>query len=156
MMCKLIGLCVVSKHYIINLLCIVLFIYTTGNLLLLYIQPSLLHTEMEKQSLANMTFPFIFKICVKPGYKASMLNSLGYEDVIDYFEGMGPGDSFVGWEGPDGQVNATGSFHNFSRFPIFCVCRYLGVKQDGEKAEGCLESNPGDDFPVHREELEPG
>jgi hypothetical protein len=112
--------CLKHNGVAINLVCLALFTYTMVQLVILYIDPTELNTVIVKKSLTDMTFPLIFKLCIKPGYDVAVLGESGYEEVYKYFKGEVPtkedpqnptigSSSFVGWSGSDGQGNATGA-----------------------------------------------
>ena len=97
------------SSYAIYLVCLAFFGYFMVKLVLSYINPNTLKTTIAQKSLADMDFPLVFKLCVKPGYDLEGLNALGYGDIFDYFKGLtGDNDDFVGWAGKDDLLNATG------------------------------------------------
>ena len=102
-----------SKHSnaLINVVCLILFIYTMVHLVLHYTRPTDLITKVARKSLATSPFPLVFKLCVKPAYDGEVFSSHGYGDVYDFFSGVadvGGQEAFVGWAGRTGSENATG------------------------------------------------
>ena len=71
------------------------------------------HTYIKEESLQNVAFPVIFKICFKPAFKDDELLSVGYKNSWGYLTGVSLyNKSVVGWAGhrQDGGIvsNVTG------------------------------------------------
>ena len=101
----------IFKHYnfCINFGCFLVFCYFMVQLIRGYISPTALNTTVSKSSLADLAFPLVFKICLKPGYDISKLESYGYMNVYDYFNGTtGKEDVFVGWAGQNKSFKPSG------------------------------------------------
>ena len=58
------------------------------------------YTNIEQRKLREISFPIIFKICIKPGLDEAELNKSGYDGITNYFRGRSKyNSSLIGWAG---------------------------------------------------------
>ena len=58
------------------------------------------YTNIEQRKLQEISFPIIFKICIKPGLDEAELKKSGYDGITNYFRGRSKyNSSLIGWAG---------------------------------------------------------
>ena len=102
--------------------CFVVFVVQMGFLFYNRIHPSQTVSSTKQTQLADVSFPVVFKICIKPAYNMKQLNEAGYNSGWDYFLGCSKHNGFLmGWAGhtQDGEVVSNVSGGNFLTFIWF-------------------------------------
>ena len=62
--------------------------------------------DITEVQLKDLTFPIIFKICMKPGFKTTALKEEGYAGISEYFLGQSRfNNSLYGWAGNTNMSN---------------------------------------------------
>ena len=96
-----------SPRYLIRCVCLLAFLVQTTTLIAGMVSPKDTVIKTQKIDLAEIDFPLIFKVCVKPGFNETQLKILGYRNSHDYLVGTSKYNKTVfGWAGhtPDGNI----------------------------------------------------
>ena len=109
-----------SWHWkLVHLACLAAFLVQLGGVLEGFLRPTITSTVVEQKNLQDIDFPLCFKICIKPGFNAIVLNEMGY-DTSDgsygYFSGRSRFNrSVFGWAGhtnTSGLVDSVSGIYN--------------------------------------------
>ena len=132
---------------IVRSFCLLAFLLQAGFLFYNLLNPT--HTEIhtEIKNLADLPFPAVFKICIKPAFNMEFLNRAGYDNTFYYFLGRSKyNSSLYGWAGhtQTEQVfnNITGKCCKFIHSKEMCFLNKL----DGL---GPLDNKPSTDYLCH-------
>merc|ERR1719210_67985 len=88
------------RPLLIRLACFLAILVQMAFLVQNLLYPAHTTTHMEITSLAELPFPAIFKVCVKPAYSLDFLNAAGYRGIYEYFLGESRyNNSIFGWAG---------------------------------------------------------
>ena len=80
--------------------CFIIFVVQMSFLVYNRIHPSQTISSTKQKQLAEIDFPLVFKICIKPAYNAEQLNRAGYSSAWDYFVGCSKYNGYLmGWAG---------------------------------------------------------
>ena len=85
---------------IVRSFCLLAFLLQAGFLLDNLLNPTHTVAHTEIKNLADLPFPAVFKICIKPAFNLEYLRSAGYDNPYEYFHGRSKYNSSVyGWAG---------------------------------------------------------
>ena len=80
--------------------CFIIFVIQVAVLIYNRMNPSQTISSTSQKQLADLKFPVIFKICIKPAFDDEELNEAGYSSSYDYFLGCSKYDGhLMGWAG---------------------------------------------------------
>ena len=93
-----------APYYLIRVGCLLAFLTQISILIYDMINPTRTLTATQKVDFADIEFPLVFKVCIKPGYNETELRKLGYRNSLAYLAGMSMfNKSTFGWAGHSGE-----------------------------------------------------
>ena len=93
-----------APYYLIRVGCLLAFLAQISILIYDMINPTRTLIATQKVDFADIEFPLVFKVCIKPGYNETELRNLGYRNSLAYLAGMSMfNKSTFGWAGHSGE-----------------------------------------------------
>ena len=104
-----------APYYLIRVGCLLAFLTQISILIYDMINPTRTLTATQKVDFADIEFPLVFKVCIKPGFDETELRNLGYLNSATYLAGISMfNESTFGWAGHSGEggivSNVSGNF----------------------------------------------
>ena len=120
--------------YLLYIGCFIIFVIQMAVLIYNRMNPSQTISSASQKQLADLEFPVIFKICIKPAFDDEELNKAGYSSSYDYFLGCSKYDGhLLGWAGhtEDGRAvsNVSGCRYSRQNHQILFLLLYLFLLQ---------------------------
>ena len=111
-----------APYYLIRVGCLLAFLTQISILIYDMIYPTRTLTATQKVDFADIEFPLVFKVCIKPGFNETEVRNLGYLNSGTYLAGISMfNESTFGWAGHSGEggivSNVSGNYINWVTCP---------------------------------------